>query len=236
MSAALALVENRIPEAEQMLREHLKRHPTDVVAIRMLAEVAARIGRGNDAENSAGALPRAGAGFPHRAPELRHGAAPAEQVGAVAARGRPAAGGRARATRGCAISRRRCWCASASTTRRSRLYRAVLRDYPRQPKVWMSLGHALKTANHHAEAIEAYRRCIALSPEFGEVWWSLANLKTLRFTADDVASMRAQLARADLTNDDRFHFISRSARRWRTRATSPRRSITTRRAMRCAAS
>ena len=42
------------------------------------------------------------------------------------------------------------------------LYRAVLRDYPRQPKVWMSLGHALKTANHNAEAIEAYRRCIEI--------------------------------------------------------------------------
>ena len=26
------------------------------------------------------------------------------------------------------------------------LYRAVLREYPHQPKVWMSLGHALKTA------------------------------------------------------------------------------------------
>jgi tetratricopeptide (TPR) repeat protein len=82
----------------------------------------------------------------------------------------------------------------------------VLRDYPRQPKVWMSLGHALKTANQNAGAIEAYRRCIALSPQFGEVWWSLANLKTLRFSADDIACMRTQLARDDLTNDDRFHF------------------------------
>src|SRR5687768_6992995 len=51
MEAALALVENRIPDAEATLREQLKRHPTDVVAIRMLAEVAARIGRSHDAEN-----------------------------------------------------------------------------------------------------------------------------------------------------------------------------------------
>ena len=86
------------------------------------------------------------------------------------------------------------------------LYRAVLNDYPRQPKVWMSLGHALKTANHNAESIEAYRRCIEIAPQFGEVWWSLANLKTFRFTPEDVATMRAQLERADLTNDDRFHF------------------------------
>src|SRR6185369_12367933 len=35
MSAALALAQNRIPEAETELREHLRRWPTDVVAIRM---------------------------------------------------------------------------------------------------------------------------------------------------------------------------------------------------------
>ena len=56
------------------------------------------------------------------------------------------------------------------------------------------------------ESIEAYRRCIEIAPHFGEVWWSLANLKTFRFTADDIATMRAQLERDDLTNDDRFHF------------------------------
>src|SRR4029079_11797001 len=50
MGAALALAQNRIPDAEAALREHLKRWPTDVVAIRMLAEVAARIGRTHDAE------------------------------------------------------------------------------------------------------------------------------------------------------------------------------------------
>src|SRR5690242_11473351 len=51
MGAALALAENRIPDAEGALRDHLKRHPTDVAAIRMLAEVAARLGRYADAEN-----------------------------------------------------------------------------------------------------------------------------------------------------------------------------------------
>ena len=63
MGAALALVENRIPDAEGALREHLKRHPTDVAAIRMLAEVAARIGRYARRREPAGALPRAGAGL-----------------------------------------------------------------------------------------------------------------------------------------------------------------------------
>jgi Flp pilus assembly protein TadD len=51
MEAALHLCENRIARAEGLLREHLKQHPTDVAAIRMLAEIAARIGRYHDAES-----------------------------------------------------------------------------------------------------------------------------------------------------------------------------------------
>ena len=51
MAPALALAEGRIAVAEPLLREHLQQFPTDVAAIRMLAEVAARIGRYADAEN-----------------------------------------------------------------------------------------------------------------------------------------------------------------------------------------
>ena len=50
MAAAAALCENRIPEAEALLRRHLQEHPTDIAALRMLAEVAARIGRYGDAQ------------------------------------------------------------------------------------------------------------------------------------------------------------------------------------------
>ncbi|MFL6592146.1 MAG: sulfotransferase family protein, partial [Luteimonas sp.] len=37
-------------------------------------------------------------------------------------------------------------------------------------------------------------------------YWSLANLKTVRFDEADLAAMRAQLARTDLAVEDRFHF------------------------------
>src|SRR5579862_6219040 len=50
LAAGAALCENRIPEAESLLRSHLQNHPTDIAALRMLAEVAARIGRYGDAE------------------------------------------------------------------------------------------------------------------------------------------------------------------------------------------
>jgi predicted Zn-dependent protease len=50
LEAAAALCENRIPVADSVLRAHLKQHPTDVPALRMLAEVGARLGRYVDAE------------------------------------------------------------------------------------------------------------------------------------------------------------------------------------------
>jgi len=49
LTAAAALCENNIPQAEALLRTHLKKYPTDVAALRMLAEVAARLGRYEDA-------------------------------------------------------------------------------------------------------------------------------------------------------------------------------------------
>jgi tetratricopeptide (TPR) repeat protein len=205
MSAALALAENRIPDAELELREHLKRHPTDVAAIRMLAEVAARIGRVGDAEILLSRCVQLAPGFTaarqNYAMILHRQNKPVQAMEEVNRLLADEPGNPGMRNLKAAILGR-----TGDFEDSIALYKAVLADYPRQPKVWMSLGHALKTAGKTAPSIEAYRRCIELSPQFGEVWWSLANLKTFRFTADEIATMRAQLERADLTNDDRFHF------------------------------
>jgi tetratricopeptide (TPR) repeat protein len=86
------------------------------------------------------------------------------------------------------------------------IYTGILQEYPNQAKIWLSYGHALKTAGQGAEGIRAYQKTIELAPGLGEAWWSLANLKTFRFAPEDLSRMRKQLARADLSNDDRFHF------------------------------
>ena len=51
VEAAIALNENRLDVAERLLKPYLKEDPFDAAAIRMLAELAARIGRLTDAEN-----------------------------------------------------------------------------------------------------------------------------------------------------------------------------------------
>ena len=49
LQAAGAMVKKDLPRAEALLKAHLMKAPTDVPAIRMLAEVAARLGRDDDA-------------------------------------------------------------------------------------------------------------------------------------------------------------------------------------------
>src|SRR5581483_10223287 len=69
----------------------------------------------------------------------------------------------------------------------------------------MSYGHTLKTIGRRDESIAAYRKSIAQMPGLGESWWSLANLKTFHFGKEDIAAMRTQLGRADLSEEDRLH-------------------------------
>ncbi len=67
------------------------------------------------------------------------------------------------------------------------------------------LGHALKTEGHTDEAIEAYMAATADRPDFGDAWWSLANLKTYRFAPESIAVMRQRLDDLATAEFDRIH-------------------------------
>jgi predicted Zn-dependent protease len=85
------------------------------------------------------------------------------------------------------------------------IYRAMLMDTPASWDVPLWLGHALKTVGRTPEAIEAYQAAAAARANFGDAYWSLANLKSYRFTEDEMARMAEQEA-AETTNfEDRWH-------------------------------
>jgi tetratricopeptide (TPR) repeat protein len=84
-------------------------------------------------------------------------------------------------------------------------YQAVLADVPNDPEIHQSLGHALKTYGQQEHAIAAYRRAIELRSTFGEAYWSLANLKTYRFTEEEIKQMRLVASRSALPTVDRYH-------------------------------
>ena len=85
------------------------------------------------------------------------------------------------------------------------IYDRLLAEYPGNAKVWLSYGHVLKTAGRQEDCIAAYRACIAREPAFGEAYWSLANLKTFRFSADDLKTMRAKVSDPRLGDVDRLN-------------------------------
>jgi predicted Zn-dependent protease len=203
--AAEALVENNLPLADARLRAHLDAHPTDIAALRMLAEVAGRLRRYADArellERCLDLAPSFDAARHNYAVVLNLQMKPAEarpQIDRLLAREprNPAY-----------LSLKAAILANMGEYADSiAIYETILRADPHQPRAWMSIGHALKTAGRQAESIAAYRRAIGMEATLGEAYWSLANLKTFRFAEAEIAAIRDALRRSDLADEDRLHF------------------------------
>jgi predicted Zn-dependent protease len=205
LAPAAALVENRIPEAEALLREHLKRFPTDVAALRMLAEVAARLRRFGSAQRLLERCLELAPGFDaarhnYAAILNRQGKAAAALPHVEQLLDREPRNPGYRNLKAAVLANLADYAGSA------RIYAEVLEEYPQQAKVWMSYGHSLKTSGSLGEAVVAYRRAIAKESKLGEAWWSLANLKTVHFSPADRDALREALARQDLGDEDRLHF------------------------------
>lgn len=204
LDAALALHDNRLPEAERALKGYLKHDPFDARAIRMLAELAGRIGRYADAETllrrALELAPAFTAARANLATVLHRQGRSAEALAVLdeAMAAEPGNLGHAN-LRAAALGR------IGGFDEAIALYEGVLARAPTQPRVWMSYAHMLKTVGRLPDAVAAYRRALALEPTLGEVWWSLANLKTVRFDAADVAAMELALEADTIGEEDRFH-------------------------------
>ena len=203
IAAALALQQRRLDVAEASLRERLRADPTDVAAIRMIAELAARLGRYADAEKLlARALELAPDFHAARANyvtvlhrQSKFIAAHAEADRVIAAE--PHDLGHL-ALKAAVLVR------TGGYDEAIALYQRILAKFPDQPRLWISLGHVLKTVGHRTEGIAAYREAIAQAPSLGDAWWSLANLKTVTLDAADRSAMVAALAEAEQPAD-RYH-------------------------------
>jgi tetratricopeptide (TPR) repeat protein len=204
-NAAACLVANDLPQAEAALRAHLEGHPTDVAALRMLAEVADRLRRYGDAQRTLERCLELAPGFDaarhnYAIVLLRQAKAAAALPEVERLLGREPANLTYRTLHAAVLA------SLGDYVRSIAVLEAVLRVNARQPRIWMSYGQALKTAGRSADSVAAYRHAIGLEPTLGEAYWSLANLETFRFTGEDIETMRTRLARLDLSPSDRLHF------------------------------
>jgi len=85
------------------------------------------------------------------------------------------------------------------------LYQALLGGTPLDAELHLSIGHALKTLGRTDAAIASYRQAAACRADFGDAYWSLANLKTYRFSEDERAHMWRVLEAQSTAPIDRYH-------------------------------
>lgn len=86
------------------------------------------------------------------------------------------------------------------------IYEDILPDVQNRADLFLVYGHALKTIGRTDEAISAYQNAYGVRPEFGDAYWSLANLKTYRFTDVEVDAMRTNESATSTHVEDRAHF------------------------------
>ena len=85
------------------------------------------------------------------------------------------------------------------------LFDSVLKKVPNDPATLTSRGHALKTVGKQEEAVASYQDAFAAKPDHGDAYFALANLKTYKFSDDEIGAMLAQTERNDLAFMDRVH-------------------------------
>ncbi len=186
------------------MRNHLRRFPTDVAAMRMLAETGMRLGRHADAEALLARCLELAPSFT----DARHAYALALHRQQKAAQAIPQ------------IERllehdpedpayknllAACLGLIGDYGAAIALYESVLAKFSDRPRTWLAYGHALRTSGRHKEAVAAYRRAMSLSPELGEAYWSIANLKTASFNDAEKDAMKAILAGPALAKEDQVH-------------------------------
>ena len=204
IQAAHALRSDQLAAAERLLRPQLKAKPTHVAANRMMAELAARLGRCGDSENLLRRALELAPGFAaaraNLATVLYRQNRPTEAIEVLdQLLGSDPDSAAHRNLKAAALGR------LGGYEEALGLYEEVLRSHPNQPQVWMSYGHVLKTVGRLRDSIRAYRRALAIAPALGEASWSLPNLKTVKLGGADIAAMARALERPDLKPDDRFH-------------------------------
>jgi len=190
--------------AERIIRPYLLRKPDDVEAMRLLARIALELDVLDDADLLLASIMEI-------APDYR--AARYDYARTLLKRHKHAAGLEQLEillkaepdNRTYRTTYATAWVGLGDHEKALQLYRELLVGAPRAPDILLSIAHTLKTLGRQQEAIEAYREAAASRPHFGDAYWSLANLKTYRFTSDEIAAMQASEAAPEILVDDRLH-------------------------------
>jgi tetratricopeptide (TPR) repeat protein len=204
VTATSMFADGEIHEAERIIRQYLKTSPTDVEAMRLLARIGMKLDILDDAEFLLESVLTFSPDY-HLARHdyvrvllQRHRNARALEEAKILMRADPDN----RDYR--AVYATACL-ALADYDEAISTYRGLVAEAPNAAELHLSIGHALKTLGRQHDAIASYRTAAQVLPSFGDAYWSLANLKTYRFTDEEIGHMRRQEAAPGIDLADRYH-------------------------------
>src|SRR3546814_12506444 len=73
-------------------------------------------------------------------------------------------------------------------------YERLIACAPEAVDGWTNYADLLKAYGRADDAVAAYRKALALDPGYGQAWWGLASIGTIRRQIDEVEGCRAPLA------------------------------------------
>ncbi|MEL7489846.1 MAG: sulfotransferase [Pseudomonadota bacterium] len=79
------------------------------------------------------------------------------------------------------------------------LFDKILKQIPDDAATLVSRGHALKTYGRSDDAVQSYKAAYRARGDLGDAYYGLANLKTYRFSDEEISLMREQEADGQLT-------------------------------------
>ncbi|RUO72830.1 tetratricopeptide repeat-containing sulfotransferase family protein [Idiomarina seosinensis] len=73
--------------------------------------------------------------------------------------------------------------------------------------ILLAKGHVMKALGDTEKTVEYYQQAYAARPTFGDAYWSLANLKTYRFSKQQIEQMEQQVSQETLPTVDKIHLL-----------------------------
>lgn len=204
--AQKAFAEGRLADAEPLVRAHLRQDPEDPAGALMLGEIALRSGAQHQAENL------------FRRAFLLAPAYTEARMALAKAQRETERHDEALTTLEALLEREPSHLEGLSLKAATEVklhdfdaadatFRNLHAHHPEDARGWTNHAFMLKTVGRIDEAIAAYRHAITIDPAHGHAWFGLSNLKTVRFSEEDAASLLSVLERSDLEPERRLHLL-----------------------------
>ena len=203
IQAAKYISEEKLKKAEPILRNYLMEYPMDVNAMKLLADIGVKFRAYKDAGYLLTCLDLSPEYDPARlsyANLLYKRQLPFEALKHINILLEKEPNNNQYLTQGSKFS------LSKSTRSGFNNLRKNIKDHGvKNNQLHLSYGHTLRAVGRLDEAIDSYKSAISSKTGYGEAYWSLANLKTYKFTDNDMKNLHALLNDEDCKIDDYFH-------------------------------